>query len=288
VLPQELTICLPTSQQTEMPSKFAGLISLANSVKRLRAAPEAPVDSAGCALYTRDRGRKYVNQSERGRFLVVAETLPLLHGLLALLLAWTGARISEALSLTPASFQIDECKVTFVTLKRRKFVTREVPISKKLMQRLDRFFSLRQAQRDPVLASTRLWRFSRVFAWQVIKGVMKRADIHGPQACPKGLRHGAAIAMLHEKVSLNKIKIYLGHARISTTEIYLDVSGPEERELLAGFWRNAPTTERALLALLWIGWMLAAKKTWSRITGVLLFSHATSCGALPRKGLGTR
>ena len=238
---------------------------LANSVKRPRQAPTRPADPDGGALYTRDRGRKYVNQSERGRFLAEAETLPPFYALFALLLAWTGARISEVLALRRSSFDMDECKVTLVTLKRRKFAIREVPIPERLMRRLDVFFSLRVAQRDPALAAGRLWPFSRVFAWQIIKDVMARADIHGAQACPKGLRHGAAVAMLQRGVSLHLIKRLLGHSRLSTTEIYLDVSGPEERELLAGFWQDAPSLNglaHAFLALM--SWLVLIWHEWAR------------------------
>jgi integrase len=38
--------------------------------------------------------------------------------LFALTLAWTGARVSEVLALTPAAFQIEDGLVAFRTLKR--------------------------------------------------------------------------------------------------------------------------------------------------------------------------
>src|SRR4051812_8277310 len=90
------------------------------------------------SLYGPGGGRKYVNRDERGRVLAAAETLDPEQCLFALLLAWTGARVSEVLALSPASFQIDSGVVTIVTLKRRKFPVREVPIPPKLMKRLDR------------------------------------------------------------------------------------------------------------------------------------------------------
>lgn len=219
-------------------------------------------------LYTRDGGRKYTNHSERSRFLAVVSTIPPLHALFALLLAWTGARISEALALTPNSFQVDECKVTFVTLKRRKFVTREVPISEALMSELDQFFSLRQAQQHPALAKERCWPFSRVTGWKIVKSVMERAAIYGPQACPKGLRHGAAVGMLQSNVPVHLIKRFLGHSRISTTEIYLNVCGPEERELASRFWRTSAENVAPHL------WLAIVQQLWSRFLGIILLPKA--------------
>ncbi|MEQ1718128.1 MAG: hypothetical protein ABL907_19475, partial [Hyphomicrobium sp.] len=51
--------------------------------------------------------RKYLNQAERRRVIEAAEKMDLRPALFALTLAWSGARISEVLALTPRSFQIE-------------------------------------------------------------------------------------------------------------------------------------------------------------------------------------
>ena len=97
--------------------------------------------SGGGRLYDPSGDRKYLNREERDRFLAAAETAEPKRCLFALLMVWSGARISEILALTPSSFQLDTGVVTIVTLKRRKFAVRDVPLPPKLMARLgyDRF-----------------------------------------------------------------------------------------------------------------------------------------------------
>jgi integrase len=58
----------------------------------------------------------------------------------------------------------------------------------------------------------------------------------GPHATPKGLRHGFGIHALRSRVPITLVKRWLGHARLSTTEIYLQVMGDDEREIAARMW----------------------------------------------------
>ena len=192
--------------------------------------------SDGSSLYGRDGARKYLNQDERGRVIVAAEALRRDQALFALMLVWTGARVSEVLALTPASFQIERGIVALRTLKRRKHAVREVPIPPELMHALDSAFGLSSAQRDPHSADERLWPWHRVTAWRFIKGVMLRAGIGGRRASPRGLRHAFGVGTLQAGVPLNLAQRWLGHARIGTTSIYADVSGAEERAFAARFW----------------------------------------------------
>jgi integrase/recombinase XerD len=189
------------------------------------------------SLYAACGTRKYLNQEERGRVLAAMEALPLERALFALTLAWTGGRVSEVLALTPASFQIAPGIVALRTLKRRRLVVREVPIPPVLMTALDRQYKLGDAQRDPARASLQLWPWHRVTAWRVVKQVMLCAGIAGAPACPKGLRHAFGVGSLQAGVPLNLLQRWLGHARISTTAIYADVSGPEEVGFAEKFWR---------------------------------------------------
>lgn len=55
-------------------------------------------------------------------------------------------------------------------------------------------------------------------------------------ACPKGLRHGIAIACIEESIPQTTVQKWLGHARLETTAIYLDARGEEERELAKRLW----------------------------------------------------
>ena len=91
------------------------------------------------SLYSPQGDRKYINQHERQRVLkLMEERLERERALFALLLAWTGGRISEILAVRPSSFQLDRSIVALRTLKRRRPHVREIPISPELMNALDK------------------------------------------------------------------------------------------------------------------------------------------------------
>jgi len=115
-----------------------------------------------------------------------------------------------------------------VTLKRRAHAVRGVPIPPDLMAALVRQFDLRQLQREALTASRRLFTWSRVTAWRIIKKVMALAAITGIRACPKGFRHAFGVCALQSGVPLTLVQRWMGHARLATTAIYLNVSGPDE------------------------------------------------------------
>lgn len=192
------------------------------------------------SLYGPNGERKYLNQEERRRALAVMQTLDPARSLFSLVLAWTGARLSEVLALSAQSFQIETGVVSIVTLKRRKHTVREVLIPDWLMAKLDHHFRLRQHQQGTA-ADQRLWPWHSVTAWRLIKKVMKLARITGIRACPRGLRHAFGVATLQGGTPLNLIQRWMGHARLSTTAIYASVSGPEERYFAEKFWRFATT-----------------------------------------------
>lgn len=198
--------------------------------------------SERAGLYAADGGRKYLNLAERRRVLAAIQCLEPDKALFALTLAWTGARVSEVLALTPASFQVDAGIVAIITLKRRKLSVREIPIPASLTRAIDVRFGIQVAQRDPLMASRRLWPWHRVTAWRIVKDLMQLGYVTGLPACPRGFRHGFGVGALQAGVPLNLLQRWLGHARISTTAIYANASGPDERSFAAGFWRQGQLT----------------------------------------------
>ncbi|MCP5006052.1 MAG: tyrosine-type recombinase/integrase, partial [Planctomycetes bacterium] len=83
-----------------------------------------------------------------------------------------------------------------------------------------------------------LWPITRVHVWRIIKRVMIRAGIEGPQATAKGLRHGFGIAMLtgDKPPPLHIVADLLGHASTKTTEIYTQATGEERRKMVMQAW----------------------------------------------------
>jgi integrase/recombinase XerD len=196
-----------------------------------------PALHATPSLYTARGERKYMNRSERARALQATARLPEDRALFCLTLAWTGARLSEVLALRPIDIQLDDCLISFRTLKRRRLHVRQVPVPPPFMRTFERHFRLRDRQADPDLREARLWPFHRVTAWRIVKSVTLLAGVRGPAACPKAFRHGFGAGNLQAGIPITLLQRWLGHARLSTTAIYTEVAGPEERELAARYWQ---------------------------------------------------
>jgi integrase/recombinase XerD len=182
-------------------------------------------------VFDRRGSRKYLNDAERRAFLLALKGEQNVERLaFCLTLFYTGCRISEALNLTAERIDMADKAVVFETLKRRKRGHfRAVPIPDILAGLFGRILK----DRDP---SERVWKFSRATGYRLIKEHLNRAGIAGGMACPKGLRHAVAVACLAQKIPLPTVKKWLGHARLETTAIYLDVSGEEERNLATRLW----------------------------------------------------
>lgn len=212
-------------------------------IKRNRAPKRYASTSGECAtvsfLYDGHGNRKYLTVAERTAFLEAAQGLPSDVRSLCRTLSYTGARISEVLSLTPERIDFAAGLIIIESLKkRRRGIFRAVPIPSAVLAELDSVHSVRVAQRDPELARQKLWPWCRTTAWARVKECMANAEINGPQASPKGLRHAFAIAALQAGVPINFVKKWLGHARLSTTEIYADAVGDEESSIAARFWKT--------------------------------------------------
>jgi integrase len=181
-------------------------------------------------MFDRQGNRKYLNSAERCAFLRTVKTEPdALRRAFALTLFHSGCRISEGLNVTAERIDLSNKAVVFETLKQRKRGHfRAVPIPDSLVELLREVLP-----HDP---AARVWTFSRPTAYRLIKDCMRQAKIAGGMASPKGLRHGFAVACLAQKIPLPTVQKWLGHARLETTAIYLEVSGNEERELAKRLW----------------------------------------------------
>jgi integrase len=199
-------------------------------------------------LYTVAGARKYLNSAERRRVIAAIDELAEDEALFVLTLAWTGARVSEVLTLTPGAFQLDPGIVTIRTLKRRRHAMRELPLPPELIAALARRYGLaalgRGGEGAGDASSFRLWPWSRTTAWRIVKRVMALAGISGRPACPRGLRHGFGVGALQAGVPLSLLQRWLGHSRISSTAIYAGAVGPEEHAFACRFWQTAPKLGR--------------------------------------------
>ena len=182
-------------------------------------------------LYTKNGQRKYLNQIERLSFLAEAKNQPIEVKLFCELLFYTGARIAEIHNLTFQNVDLGNGTVIIESLKkRRRGVYREIPIPDFLLEDIDFF-----AQKMQLNPRQPLWSFSLRTASRIIKKVMTLAQIHGIRCSAKSLRHGFAVHAV-TIAPLTMVKKWLGHSKLETTEIYLNIVGEEEREIMRRVW----------------------------------------------------
>lgn len=194
------------------------------------------------SLFTGRGERKYLCAAERERFYAALDTLAdLKDRTFCETIYWTGCRPSEALALTALNIDLDDGVVVIRSLKKRGPLKgrhfRPVPVPRAFLRDLDRVHDLRHWQAQPGGgAQTRLWPFSRTTGWKRVRAVMEAAQIGGIKASAKGLRHAYGVHAALSRVPESRIKTWLGHANIATTEIYLDMAAHEDRAMAQRMW----------------------------------------------------
>jgi integrase/recombinase XerD len=139
----------------------------------------------------------------------------------------TGARVSEAVGVDLGHVDLED-RVVLVTGKGSK--QRLVPIGGKAVTALsrwlpDRLSLVRRGQRgDPLFLNLRGRRLSRQGIFDVVRANARRAGIEAGDVSPHVLRHSAATHMVEAGADLRTVQEILGHATISTTQIYTKVS----------------------------------------------------------------
>jgi integrase len=153
-------------------------------------------------------------------------------------LAYAGCRLSEALALTVDRVDLAAGVLVVESLKKRRTgIYRSVPVPPALLDALDLVHGIRELQsRRGKGRGIRLWPWSRMTGWRVVDAVMEAAGLDGLQASPKGLRHGFGVAAVSAGIPLNLVQKWLGHAQLTTTAIYADAVGAEEKDIARRMW----------------------------------------------------
>jgi integrase/recombinase XerD len=153
------------------------------------------------------------------------------RALLELLYA-TGARISEACGLSMGDIEFD---ARLVRLFGKGSKERIVPFGRAAASALDDWFSprgrvvlvparwRRRDDAEAVFLNRRGGRLTRQAAWAVVKRYGDRAGIRS-ELSPHVLRHSCATHLLDHGADLRVVQEMLGHASISTTQLYTKVS----------------------------------------------------------------
>jgi integrase/recombinase XerD len=148
------------------------------------------------------------------------------HAILELLYA-TGMRVTELVSLNVEDLNLASGSVSVGGSKKERDNSKErvVPISARAMQALESYTQRGRLQllRDPdekaLFLNHRGQRLTRQGLWLIIKRYVEDVGIPG-DVTPHTLRHSFATHKLDRGASLQDIQKLLGHANISTTQVY--------------------------------------------------------------------
>ena len=138
----------------------------------------------------------------------------------------SGLRVSELVDLKTVEVSLND-GVLRITGKGSK--TRLVPFGAEAREWIERYLSqargviLGGQVADALFVTARGAAMTRQMFWTLIKKHAQKADIHAPLS-PHTLRHAFATHLLNHGADLRVVQLLLGHADISTTQIYTHVA----------------------------------------------------------------
>ena len=150
--------------------------------------------------------------------------------MLSLLYA-SGMRVSELISLNLNDVDADGGYVRCFGKGNKERIIPIAPQAGKALTDYIKEARLRLARRDDEKAlflNRRGERLTRQGFWQILKGYAKKAEL-GEEVTPHTLRHSFATNMLSGGADLRSVQELLGHANISTTQVYTHLTSEHVR-----------------------------------------------------------
>jgi integrase/recombinase XerD len=141
------------------------------------------------------------------------------------LLYATGLRVSELLALRPADVNLE---AGYLTCTGKGGKQRIVPIGDEAVAWVRRYQQtargglMRKGSPPRLFLNARGGSLSRVGFWKILKGCARTAGLRNDLS-PHVLRHSFATHLLDRGADLRAIQMMLGHADLSTTQIYTHV-----------------------------------------------------------------
>jgi integrase/recombinase XerD len=147
----------------------------------------------------------------------------------------TGLRVSELVTLKLSDLQLD---VGYLTAFGKRSKQRIVPLGVAAIDELRSYLTLTRPRFDRTMSSAYVFLnrsgegLTRQGFWKIIKRRAREAGIHR-NITPHTLRHSFATHLLENGADLRSVQAMLGHADISTTQIYTHVTRERLRQIHA-------------------------------------------------------
>jgi site-specific recombinase XerD len=154
-----------------------------------------------------------------------------------------GLRVSEATGLHRRSVDLDDRIVRALGKGSKE---RIVPLGRPAVEALRRYIAmgrphLDRRSRPELFLNARGGPLTRAGAFLILRRLAEKAGLEPKRVHPHLLRHSFATHLLEGGADLRSVQEMLGHADLSTTELYTHVSDRRRREL---YFRAHPHAQR--------------------------------------------
>lgn len=146
----------------------------------------------------------------------------------------TGLRVSEAVKLKTNEINLQK---GFVNTIGKGDKQRIVPLGEEAAYWVGRYLTeargllLKNKTCDEIFVSQKRTGISRQLAWMIVEKHAQAAGI--AHLSPHGLRHAFATHLVNHGADLRAVQLLLGHADISTTQIYTHVANERLKNIVA-------------------------------------------------------
>jgi integrase/recombinase XerD len=149
------------------------------------------------------------------------------------LLYGAGLRVSEAVGLDKAGVDLDQRLVRTVGKGGKE---RVVPVGRQAVEALRRYLSrgrphLDRRHRPELFLNAQGGALTRAGAFLILRKLAAKAGLEPERIHPHLLRHSFATHLLEGGADLRSVQEMLGHADLSTTELYTHVTDRRRREM---------------------------------------------------------
>ena len=145
-----------------------------------------------------------------------------------------GMRLSELVGINIKDIHFDDCKMTVIGKGNKE---RTIYLNKACINAIEQYLNVRPKEsidynsKDALFLSERRERISRRTVQYIVEKELRKAGLDTSKYSTHKLRHTAATLMYqYGEVDIRALQELLGHASISTTEIYTHVANQQVRD----------------------------------------------------------
>jgi integrase/recombinase XerD len=189
---------------------------------------------------------KFLSEEEMERLLLTPDIKTDIgvrdRALLELMYA-AGLRVSETCGLRAADVELD---TALISCHGKGSKERRIPIGKSAVHWVQRYLAIRKQfgnEAKPELFLHRGRAMTRQAAWAIIKAYAATAGV--PDISPHTLRHSFGTHLMQHGADSRSVQALLGHADISTTEIYTHITDLHMRKAYDRFHPRARVAGKA-------------------------------------------